>query len=160
SAAVLRCLRCSDGAGVLGREPCDHGRATRRRLHAGPSCGALAAGVSRCVAARDPAQMGGRRDAVGRAAEYSAADRSGGVDDGFTLMPPIELIPAREILDSRGRPTVAAACRLRGSAVAAVASVPSGASTGSAEALELRDGDPKRYGGLGVRKAVANANGE
>src|SRR2546423_1905146 len=68
----------------------------------------------------------------------------------------IESLSATEILDSRGRPTVAAACRLRGSTVAAVASVPSGASTGAAEALELRDADPNRYGGLGVRKAVAN----
>jgi enolase len=75
-------------------------------------------------------------------------------------MPTIEHISAMEILDSRGRPTVAAACRLRGSASAAVASVPSGASTGAAEALELRDGNPKRYGGLGVRKAVANVNND
>jgi enolase len=72
----------------------------------------------------------------------------------------IESLSATEILDSRGRPTIAATCRLRGSAVAASASIPSGASTGSAEALELRDGDLKRYGGLGVRKAVANVNGE
>ena len=75
-------------------------------------------------------------------------------------MPVIDELRATEILNSRGRPTVAAACRLRGSAVAAVASVPSGTSTGSAEALELRDGDPKRYGGLGVRKAIANVNSE
>src|SRR5438477_2291576 len=64
-----------------------------------------------------------------------------------------------EVLDSRGRPTVRATVRLAGGASAA-ASVPSGASTGSAEALELRDGDPTRYGGLGVRKAVANVNEE
>src|SRR3954447_14513503 len=70
----------------------------------------------------------------------------------------IESLSAMEILDSRGRPTVAAACRLRGSDRAAVASVPSGASTGAAEALELRDGDLTRYGGLGCRKAVANVN--
>src|SRR5437016_11766335 len=72
-------------------------------------------------------------------------------------MPIIEHISAMEILDSRGRPTVCAACRLSGGA-SATASVPSGASTGSAEALELRDGDQKRYGGLGVQKAVANVN--
>src|SRR6476619_1315046 len=72
-------------------------------------------------------------------------------------MPSIESLTAREILDSRGRPTVSAACRLRGGAHAS-ASVPSGASTGFAEALELRDGDAKRYGGLGCRKAVANVN--
>jgi enolase len=64
-----------------------------------------------------------------------------------------------EILDSRGRPTVKASVRLAGGAVGS-ASAPSGASTGSAEALELRDGEPGRYGGLGCRKAVANVNGE
>src|SRR5215213_5506523 len=62
-----------------------------------------------------------------------------------------------EILDSRGRPTVKATVRLKGGA-AASASVPSGASTGSAEALELRDGDPNRYRGLGCRTAVHNVN--
>ena len=65
---------------------------------------------------------------------------------------------AREILDSRGRPTVLALCRTElGSGEA---SVPSGASTGGAEAVELRDGDRTRYRGLGCRKAVANINGE
>ena len=67
----------------------------------------------------------------------------------------IEQLTAREILDSRGRPTVEATCRLSGG-VEASASVPSGASTGTAEALELRDGDPGRYGGLGCRRSVAN----
>src|SRR2546421_4146236 len=76
---------------------------------------------------------------------------------GSAAMPKIERLSALEILDSRGRPTVSAACGLAGGVVA-TASVPSGASTGSAEALELRDGDPKRYGGLGCRKAVANVN--
>jgi enolase len=70
----------------------------------------------------------------------------------------VERVFAREILDSRGRPTVWASCELRGGASAA-ASVPSGASTGRAEAIELRDGDPQRYGGLGCRQAVANVNG-
>ncbi|MGA2131697.1 MAG: enolase C-terminal domain-like protein [Bryobacteraceae bacterium] len=74
-------------------------------------------------------------------------------------MPIIERLTAAEILDSRGRPTVQANCALAGGA-AGSASVPSGASTGSAEALELRDGDPRRYGGLGCRKAAANVNGE
>lgn len=59
-----------------------------------------------------------------------------------------------EILDSRGRPTVRAGCALAGGAVG-LASVPSGASTGSSEAQELRDGEDARYGGLGCRKAVA-----
>ncbi len=74
-------------------------------------------------------------------------------------MPIIEQLTASEILDSRGRPTVSATCRLRGGACAS-ASVPSGVSTGAAEALELRDGDARRYHGLGCRKAAANVNGE
>ena len=63
-----------------------------------------------------------------------------------------------EILDSRGRPTVWTECRLASGAVGAV-SVPSGASTGAAEALECRDGDATRYGGLGCRRAVAHVVG-
>ena len=78
-------------------------------------------------------------------------------------MPTIKQLTALEILDSRGRPTVRATCELEGGAgprgAAASASVPSGASTGAAEALELRDGDPDRYRGLGCRQAVANVNG-
>jgi enolase len=74
-------------------------------------------------------------------------------------MTKIELVSATEILDSRGRPTVAATCRLA-SGAEATASVPSGASTGTAEAIELRDGDPSRYRGLGCRRAVANVNGQ
>jgi enolase len=66
-------------------------------------------------------------------------------------------IRAREILDSRGNPTVEVDVRLSGGA-SGCAAVPSGASTGVNEALELRDGDPKRYGGKGVLKAVANVN--
>src|SRR4051812_3205810 len=73
-------------------------------------------------------------------------------------MPVIEAVQAREILDSRGRPTVLATCSFVSGSVGS-ASVPSGASTGAAEALELRDGDAKRYQGLGCRKAVANVNG-
>ena len=63
----------------------------------------------------------------------------------------------REILDSRGFPTVEATIYLDNGIIAA-ASVPSGASTGSREALELRDNDPKRYHGKGVLKAVENIN--
>lgn len=66
-------------------------------------------------------------------------------------------IKAREILDSRGTPTVAAEVTLE-CGVKTEASVPSGASTGSREALELRDGDPGRYFGKGTLKAVANVN--
>ena len=72
--------------------------------------------------------------------------------------PVIAAVRGREILDSRGNPTleveVATGCGAVGRAA-----VPSGASTGSREALELRDGDPKRYGGKGVTKAVAHVNG-
>ena len=67
-------------------------------------------------------------------------------------------VHAREILDSRGNPTVEADVQA-GSALGRAA-VPSGASTGQREALELRDGDPNRYGGKGVRKAVDHVNGE
>jgi len=68
-------------------------------------------------------------------------------------------VKAREILDSRGNPTVAARVVLEGGA-AGTAFVPSGASTGTHEALELRDGDPARYLGKGVLKAVAHVNDE
>ena len=67
----------------------------------------------------------------------------------------IEDIRAREILDSRGRPTIEAEVYLSGGA-AGIAQVPSGASTGSFEAHELRDDDPNRYGGKGVLTAVSN----
>ena len=66
-------------------------------------------------------------------------------------------IKAREILDSRGTPTVAAEVILE-CGIRAEASVPSGASTGSREALELRDGDTERFLGKGVLKAVGNVN--
>jgi enolase 1/2/3 len=68
-------------------------------------------------------------------------------------------VHGREILDSRGNPTVEVEVVLDGGAVGRAA-VPSGASTGEREALELRDGDKSRYGGKGVRRAVANVNGE
>jgi enolase len=69
----------------------------------------------------------------------------------------IESVHGREILDSRGNPTLEVEVALVGGAVGAFA-VPSGASTGAHEAVELRDGDPKRYGGKGVLTAVANVN--
>jgi enolase len=74
-------------------------------------------------------------------------------------MPTIKRLDGREILDSRGRPTVLATCVLE-DGTSASASVPSGASTGTAEAFELRDGDPKRYRGLGCRRAAENIGGE
>src|SRR5262250_1487575 len=66
-------------------------------------------------------------------------------------------IKAREILDSRGNPTVEVDVMLSGGAVGRAA-VPSGASTGEHEAVELRDGDKKRFGGKGVLKAVRHVN--
>ena len=71
----------------------------------------------------------------------------------------VSRIHGREILDSRGNPTVEVDLHLEGGVIGRAA-VPSGASTGEREALELRDGDPHRYGGQGVRKAVAHVNGE
>ena len=77
-------------------------------------------------------------------------------------MPPTEMsiitdVYAREILDSRGNPTVEVEVTLSDETVGR-ACVPSGASTGQHEALELRDGDPGRYLGRGVTKAVDNVN--
>jgi enolase len=73
-------------------------------------------------------------------------------------MPRIDRLFGREILDSRGKPTVLATCVLDGG-VSASASVPSGASTGTAEAFELRDRDPKRYRGMGCLRAASNIGG-
>ncbi|WP_433086897.1 phosphopyruvate hydratase [Dactylosporangium sp. CA-052675] len=70
----------------------------------------------------------------------------------------IEAITARQILDSRGNPTVEVDVRLADGSLGRAA-VPSGASTGAAEAVELRDGDPERFHGKGVAAAVANAAG-
>src|SRR5262252_3517326 len=70
-------------------------------------------------------------------------------------MSAIKEIKAREILDSRGNPTIEVDVTLK-SGARGWAAVPSGASTGTREALELRDGDKKRYLGKGVRKAVEN----
>ena len=67
----------------------------------------------------------------------------------------ITTLKAREILDSRGNPTIEVDCQLAGGAVGRAA-IPSGASTGEYEALELRDGDKARFGGKGVQKAVRN----
>ncbi len=72
-------------------------------------------------------------------------------------MAKIEKVKAREILDSRGNPTIEVQVQLA-DGTTGIAAVPSGASTGKYEALELRDGDKSRYGGKGVLKAVANVN--
>ena len=73
-------------------------------------------------------------------------------------MPAIASLDALEILDSRGRPTIQCNCVLS-SGTSGSASVPSGASTGRAEAVELRDGDPVYFRGMGCRKAVAHIDG-
>ncbi len=80
-------------------------------------------------------------------------------DRGGLSLPRISQIRGREVLDSRGDPTVEVEAFLDDGARGR-ASVPSGASKGKAEALELRDGDPKRYLGRGVRQAVANVEEE
>ena len=72
-------------------------------------------------------------------------------------MTSITEVRAREILDSRGNPTVEATVVLEGGATGSAA-VPSGASTGEHEAVELRDGDPGRFLGKGVQQAVVNVN--
>src|SRR5215472_6419710 len=74
-------------------------------------------------------------------------------DDSTT----IEAVNAREILDARGNPTIQVEVLLMGGAIG-TAAVPSGASTGAHEAVELRDGDKQRYGGKGVLQAVTNVN--
>src|SRR5678816_893020 len=79
--------------------------------------------------------------------------------NGLIQMIDIRDIHAREVLDSRGNPTVEAEVTL-GSGKSGRAIVPSGASTGEHEAVELRDGDQERYLGKGVLNAVENVNGE
>lgn len=74
-------------------------------------------------------------------------------------MTAIRQVHARQLLDSRGNPTLEVDVRLESGALGRAA-VPSGASTGEHEAVELRDGDPARYLGKGVSKAVEHVNGE
>src|SRR4249920_2490313 len=74
-------------------------------------------------------------------------------------MSKITEVTALEIIDSRGNPTIEAEVVLE-SGARGRAAAPSGASTGTREAVELRDGDKKRFGGKGVRKAVKHAEGE
>src|SRR5580704_11809131 len=71
----------------------------------------------------------------------------------------IQTIHAREVLDSRGNPTIEVDLTLDSGAMGRAA-VPAGASTGVREALELRDAEPRRFGGKGVRKAVSHVNDE
>src|SRR5215468_1532309 len=76
----------------------------------------------------------------------------------FHPMIPIEGVSALEVLDSRGNPTLSVTVIT--AYASGTAAVPSGASTGAHEAVELRDGDPERFGGKGVRAAIANVEGE
>ena len=97
---------------------------------------------------------------TGPAIPEIATHLSGARNDGKGReMASIESVKAREILDSRGNPTIEVEVVLV-DGTAGVSSVPSGASTGKYEALELRDGDKSRYGGLGVLKAIKHINGE
>src|SRR6185503_6152693 len=115
---------------------------------------------------------GGERGVASRARDLRDADPVRGLGDRGARdarsrvaaparrpqMAKIENVRAREILDSRGFPTIEATVVLSGGAEG-IAAVPSGASTGEREALELRDKDPKRFVGKGVLKAVANVDG-
>ena len=102
-----------------------------------------------CLAALRRSTRVRRRAALRRAGQLAHGD----------ILVKIRSIEAREILDSRGNPTVEVDVVLE-SGARGRAAVPSGASTGTREALELRDGDKRRYGGKGVRKAVGHVNGE
>src|SRR3954451_1022370 len=89
---------------------------------------------------------------------YTPLENHSGCLEGTNVLDSIiEFVYAREILDSRGNPTVEVEVGLD-SGVVARAAVPSGASTGAYEAIELRDGDESRFGGKGVLKAVTNVN--
>ena len=85
-------------------------------------------------------------------------DPSHGQTLDFELVDRLTGLTALEVLDSRGNPTIAVTAHTEKGSARAI--VPSGASTGVHEAVELRDGDPRRYGSKGVTKAVANVNGE
>ena len=102
---------------------------------------------------------GGSRILIEVAGAQNALYRSAaGRGKDIRKMSTIDSIVGREILDSRGNPTVEVQVELDDGAIG-VAAVPSGASTGAHEAIELRDKDPKRYLGKGVLKAVENVNG-
>ena len=105
---------------------------------------------------------------TGRRLKFDSSSRYLEVDDDSKPIPDrkdrncmtnIAAIIGREVLDSRGNPTVEAEVQLAGGTVGR-AIVPSGASTGEHEAVELRDGDNSRFLGKGVLKAVENVNGE
>ena len=108
-------------------------------------------GWAECVAA-------GPHGVAAHHAQGTGSRREEATVRGILVMSRIVDIRGRQIIDSRGNPTVEADVVLH-SGVVGRAAVPSGASTGSREAVELRDGDAKRYGGKGVLKAVAHVNG-
>src|SRR5688500_6133056 len=133
-------------------------RSSRARLPAG-AC-------QREVAARIPgrceARTSGRRGTEASAAPAGHRRRARGDVRGGTakdrMMFRLQALRALEVLDSRGRPTVAAACCVNDAW--GEVSVPAGASTGAGEALDLRDGNPSRYAGLGCLRAVSHVTGE
>src|SRR3954452_19640614 len=90
-------------------------------------------------------------------AQFASGSSNGSSASQSMARTSISQIHAREILDSRGNPTIEVDVRLEGGAFGRAA-VPSGASTGEHEAWELRDGEKQRYGGKGVRHAVAAVN--
>src|SRR5207248_5033044 len=130
-------------------------RPSHPRLPPGEGGGAVTHGIPVGGRAAAAGERDGRVDAAtagaGRGAGRPVPQRS------LKRMPSIWRLTAIEVLDSRGKPTVKATCTLKGGSTG-TASVPSGASTGTAEARELRDGDASRYRGQGCRKAVANVN--
>src|SRR6266478_3916832 len=104
-------------------------------------------------------ELTSRKIAVDKASRHICLDHEVGERGVMDVITQIQEIQAREILDSRGNPTVEAEVTLAGGAKGRAA-VPSGASTGEHEAVELRDGDQRRYVGKGVLQAVENVNGE
>src|SRR6188472_875441 len=109
----------------------------------------MAARCSRACRRRDASARSTPSATSGRRSTRVRPRRSGKMSE-------ITAVLAREILDSRGNPTVEV--EVQTSTGAGRAAVPSGASTGEHEAIELRDGDKKRFGGKGVLKAVDNVN--
>ncbi len=143
--AVTSGSRIAPGTGS-GRGGCGRTALPGTRGRALPRALASVRKARRAAAAVRPRRPAGRG-----AGRFAAAARDG---LACRAMMTISALHAREILDSRGNPTLEVECVLEGGARGRAA-VPSGASTGEHEAIELRDGDAKRYRGKGVRKAAA-----
>src|SRR5216110_1804544 len=120
-----------------------------------PRAGRRGRGGGPPARARDPRPAAPLRGLGGRAPPPAPGPRSRSSEEA--AMTKIESVRAREILDSRGYPTVEATVVVAGGA-SGTGAVPSGASTGEHEAVELRDGERARYGGKGVTRAVRNVN--